>query len=271
MPQVRRVAAPAPAPAAARRPAGPPISAEINAAIAAAASTYSTAAPKGSSFIEDGDYQGEIVTAELAVSKQQRNLMAKFQIRVLNEGMEGAIVWKNSMLHSADNIGWFKGELERMGVTCPKDMRSVPAVLKSLEGTVVDFRAKTSADGQFQNYNILGVSEEGAPAEGDPAAGGEIIEEVPGEEVIEEVPGEEVAAEGEILEEVPEGEILEEIPEGEEIVEEAAPAPAPARRVATRPVAAKPVARPVAAAPAVRRVAVPAGVTRVVVRRPAAR
>jgi len=113
-------------------------------------SLYETAEPpEQGAFTEvpDGTYQARVDKAELATS-QQGNRMLKWQLRILSGPHANRVMFKTSMLESADNLRFLKGDLAVCGVEIGK-LSDLPSRLGDLLDITLEARKVRS--GEFSN------------------------------------------------------------------------------------------------------------------------
>lgn len=116
----------------------------------------------GGSNIKDGDYVVKIISMEVGKSKAGRLQVAeKFKI-VEPKKNKGTEFMAFHGLESENNIAYFKGHCEVLGIELPDDMEELPDVLEAWveenEGDTFDVKVKTK-DG-YQNTTVLGVAGE---------------------------------------------------------------------------------------------------------------
>ena len=116
----------------------------------------------GGSNVKDGDYVVKITSMEVGKSKAGRLQVAeKFKI-VEPKKNKGTEFMAFHGLESENNIAYFKGHCEVLGIELPDDMEELPDVLEAWveenEGDTFDVKVKTK-DG-YQNTTVLGVAGE---------------------------------------------------------------------------------------------------------------
>lgn len=173
--------------------------------------TWSKAeARTGGSQVKDGEYTAELVSMTVGTSKNGRLQVAE-KYKITSGGkMKGKEITTYQGIESEQNIAYFKGHCEVLGVEIPDDMEDLPDALESfVDDNAEEFsiRVKTN-DGGYQNVTVVGT----ADGESSEEEESEEEEEEEGEE--EEEEGEEESEEEE--EEEEEGEEEEESEEEEE-------------------------------------------------------
>ena len=163
-----------------------------------------TEARTGGSQVKDGEYTAELVSMTVGTSKNGRLQVAE-KFKISSGKLKGKEITMYHGLENENNIAFFKGHCEVIGVDLPDDMEDLPDALESfVDDNAEEFsiRVKTN-DGGYQNTTVIGTAD-GESSE----------EEEEGEEEEEEEEEEEGEEEGE--EEESEEEEEEEEEENEE-------------------------------------------------------
>lgn len=129
----------------------------------------------GGSNVKDGDYVVKITSMTVGKSKAGRLQVAeKFKI-VEPKKNKGTEFMAFHGLESENNIAYFKGHCEVLGIELPDDMEELPDVLEAWveenEGDAFDVKVKTK-DG-YQNTSVLGVAGESSSDDEDGEEDGE--------------------------------------------------------------------------------------------------
>ena len=113
---------------------------------------FKNASPKkGQSPLEDGTYQGTIVAANLSTT-QTNKPQVDWTLKVISGDREGKTIHKFDLLASQENIDWFLGTLETLGIDAPEDADGVKAAIAEAVGKNVEFTSRTTGD--FTNIYI---------------------------------------------------------------------------------------------------------------------
>ena len=125
----------------------------------------------GGNKLEDGEYVFKILSMEVGKSKKGRLQVAiKYKIRKPKES-KGKETMTFHGLENENNIAYFKGLAEVIGLELPDDMEDLPEALEAfVEENEDDLTVKmtTSAKG-YQNMTILAVGDEAVETASDDA------------------------------------------------------------------------------------------------------
>ena len=120
-----------------------------------------------SSQIPDNDYVAKIVDMEVTFSKSKR-LMVVTTFKIADGKLKGREVKKFDGLETDQNMGYFKGFCEVLGIDIPDSIADLPEVLAEfVDGfkELVNISVKTKDE--FQNVHIKGVSEHDSDGDDD--------------------------------------------------------------------------------------------------------
>lgn len=124
--------------------------------------TWSKAeARTGGSQVKDGEYTAELVSMTIGTSKNGRLQVAE-KYKITSGGkMKGKEITTYQGIESEQNIAYFKGHCEVLGVEIPDDMEDLPDALESfVDDNAEEFsiRVKTN-DGGYQNVTVVGTAD----------------------------------------------------------------------------------------------------------------
>lgn len=124
--------------------------------------TWSKAeARTGGSQVKDGEYTAELVSMTIGTSKNGRLQVAE-KYKITSGGkMKGKEITTYRGIESEQNIAYFKGHCEVLGVEIPDDMEDLPDALESfVDDNAEEFsiRVKTN-DGGYQNVTVVGTAD----------------------------------------------------------------------------------------------------------------
>lgn len=110
--------------------------------------------------LPDGEYIVNIESMKVANSKKGRlQVMTTFEVKKPKE-KKGKKVAKFSGLDTEDNIAYFKGFAEVIGLELPEDMEDLPEACESFVEEFEDtLTIKLSTKGDFQNISIIAVGD----------------------------------------------------------------------------------------------------------------
>lgn len=127
---------------------------------------------QGGIAVKDDDYVASIDSMEIAFSKK-KNLMCVTDYKIADGTYEGKIVKKFDMLQSEQNLSYFKGYCEVLGIEYPDSIADLPdAITEFMDNfdSLVNITLKTKDDAQ--RLYIKGVSEHSVGEEsGDEGSG----------------------------------------------------------------------------------------------------
>lgn len=93
--------------------------------------------------VPDGKYSVVVEKVEITRTKNYNNLMVKWTLRVLMPiEYEGRLLWRNSIIVSAENLKWLKTDLHTCGLELEK-LSDLPAHLEYLEGVKLEITQKS--------------------------------------------------------------------------------------------------------------------------------
>lgn len=130
---------------------------------------------QGGIAVKDDDYVASIDSMEIAFSKK-KNLMCVTDYKIADGTYEGKIVKKFDMLQTEQNLSYFKGYCEVLGIEYPESITDLPdAISEFMENfdSLVNITLKTKDDAQrlyVKGVSEHGVGEEGEEPEGEPEA-----------------------------------------------------------------------------------------------------
>ena len=123
--------------------------------------TWSKAeARTGGSQVKDGEYTAELVSMTIGTSKNGRLQVAE-KFKITSGKMKGKEITTYQGIESEQNIAYFKGHCEVLGVEIPDDMEDLPDALESfVDDNAEEFsiRVKTN-DGGYQNVTVVGTAD----------------------------------------------------------------------------------------------------------------
>lgn len=114
----------------------------------------------GGSRLPDGEYLCKIVDMKVGKSKNKRlQVVTEFKVKKPKD-KKGKTFLKFSGLESEDNIAYFKGFAEVLGLELPEDMEDLPEALESfVEEFDDDVTIKLVTKGDFQNSIVVAVGD----------------------------------------------------------------------------------------------------------------
>lgn len=113
--------------------------------------------------IPDGEYTAELISMEVGESKKGR-LQVSEKFKIAKGKFKGKEIMAFHGLESEQNIAFFKGHCEVLGVEIPDDMEDLPQSLESfVDDNAEEFalRVKTN-DGGYQNISVMGTADDGS-------------------------------------------------------------------------------------------------------------
>jgi len=133
--------------------------------------------------LPDGVYEG---TIEAVVIEESRNgrLQCRWDLLVTAGELEGRQIRKFNGLESADNMAWFKGDLETLGLEIPDDLADLGETLEEAQDMALKFQVRSKDE--FTNVDFIEPLEASEAADDDEEEEEE-VEEVDEEEAEEEV------------------------------------------------------------------------------------
>jgi len=146
------------------------MSTDINMDLRKLSKTWSRTEAKaggGGSGIKDGDYVAEIVSMDVNNSKKTNRLQVVEKFRIAEGKYKGKEVSQYHGIESEQNIGFFKGHCEVIGLEVPEDPSDLPNALETFvseNSDMFDVRLKTN-DGGYQNVTVLSVAGESSSEE----------------------------------------------------------------------------------------------------------
>ncbi|HOC93372.1 MAG TPA: DUF669 domain-containing protein [bacterium] len=108
--------------------------------------------------VPDGKYQVVVDRVELTKSQNTNNTMLKWKLKVLGPKHEGAIMWRNNVIASDNNVKWFKNDLHVCGLDLEK-LSDLPANLKRLLNVRLEVTKKTRGENENIYINRRLVSD----------------------------------------------------------------------------------------------------------------
>ncbi|OQA87746.1 MAG: hypothetical protein BWY28_01906 [bacterium ADurb.Bin236] len=114
--------------------------------------------------VPDGKYQVIVDKVALTKSQTSGNPMLKWKLKVLGPKHEGAIIWRNNIIASKNNVQWLKNDLHVCGLDLEKlsDLRSN---LEKLLNVMLEVTKRTKGDNENVYFNRRIIND---------AAGGDI-------------------------------------------------------------------------------------------------
>lgn len=119
-----------------------------------------TEARTGGSQVKDGEYTAELVSMTVGTSKNGRLQVAE-KFKIASGKLKGKEITTYHGLENENNIAFFKGHCEVIGVDLPDDMEDLPDALESfVDDNAEEFsiRVKTN-DGGYQNITVVGTAD----------------------------------------------------------------------------------------------------------------
>lgn len=127
--------------------------------------------------LPDGIYEGIIEASVIETSRPPRNrLQVRWDLLVTSGECEGRQIRKYNGLETADNMAWFKGDLETLGLEIPSDIADLGNTLESAQGMKIRFQVRSKDE--FTNIDFI-----------EPLEASEEASEVAAEEAAPEVAG----------------------------------------------------------------------------------
>lgn len=127
-----------------------------------------TEARTGGSQVKDGEYTAELVSMTVGTSKNGRLQVAE-KFKIASGKLKGKEITTYHGLENENNIAFFKGHCEVIGVDLPDDMEDLPDALESFVDDNADefsIRVKTN-DGGYQNVTVVGTADEDSSSDED--------------------------------------------------------------------------------------------------------
>ena len=115
----------------------------------------------GGSQVKDGEYQAELVSMTIGESKKGRLQVAE-KFKITSGKLKGKEITQYHGIDNDNNMSFFKGHCEVLGVEVPEDIEDLPEALESFvedNGEEFSIRVKTN-DGGYQNITVLGAADE---------------------------------------------------------------------------------------------------------------
>ena len=97
--------------------------------------------------VPDGKYHVKVEKVEFARAKSTGNPLLKWHLRIIGPEYANRLIWRNSMLLSAENIKWLKTDLHRCGVESTK-LSDLPANLNRLRGITLEVTKRTKGENE---------------------------------------------------------------------------------------------------------------------------
>jgi len=101
--------------------------------------------------VPDGKYQVSVEKVELARSKTSNNPMLKWQLRILGPNHAGRMIFRNSVMASAENIKYLKNDLHTCGLVLER-FSDLGNRLNDLLDVKLEVTKKTR--GEFSNVYV---------------------------------------------------------------------------------------------------------------------
>jgi hypothetical protein len=108
--------------------------------------------------VPDGKYQVVVDRVELTKSQNTDNTMLKWKLKVLGPKHEGAILWRNNVIATKNNVKWLKNDLHVCGLDLEK-LSDLPACLKRLLDVRLEVTKKTKGENENLYINRRLVSD----------------------------------------------------------------------------------------------------------------
>ena len=102
--------------------------------------------------LPDGQYEGVIESALIEESRNGR-LQVRWDLLVTSKECEGRQVRKYSGLETKDNMDWFKGDLETLGLKIPEESESIGDALEEAQGLAILFQVRSRDE--FTNIDFI--------------------------------------------------------------------------------------------------------------------
>jgi len=120
---------------------------------------WRNATPRRGGGLPDGEYERVIKTGIVGLAKSEsRRLQCVWTIDVTApDGFEGRKQTKIAGLETEDNLSWFQGDLEILGVDLPDDSEDIADAVGQTEGMPIAFRVRTKQE--FTNVDFIGLLE----------------------------------------------------------------------------------------------------------------
>jgi len=111
--------------------------------------------------VPDGKYQVVVDRVELTKSQNTNNTMLKWKLKVLGPKREGAVLWRNNVIATKNNVKWLKNDLHVCGLDIEK-LSDLPANLKRLLDVRLEVTKKTRGENENIYINRRLVSDTGS-------------------------------------------------------------------------------------------------------------
>jgi len=108
--------------------------------------------------VPDGKYQVVVDRVEMTKSQTSGNPMLKWKLKVLGPNHEGAVLWRNNVIASDNNVKWLKNDLHVCGLDIEK-LSDLPANLKKLLDVNLEVTKKTRGENENIYINRRLISE----------------------------------------------------------------------------------------------------------------
>lgn len=108
--------------------------------------------------VPDASYQVRIAEHKLERSKAKQRMQVKCVLRILTGPYKNRPIYKYSQLETENNMSWFKGDMQRLGVKIPKNLLHLPELLEETVDMILGVTVKTN--GAFTNIYFNEVIEE---------------------------------------------------------------------------------------------------------------
>ncbi len=119
--------------------------------------------------IPDGEYVGKIDSMTINRSKKgEGRLQVATKFEIVGGKKDGTTISRYDGIEDEEQMGYFKGYCEVLGITIPEDLQELPEELDTFVNDCQDlFQLNVATKNNFQNINIVGVSEDGGEEGGD--------------------------------------------------------------------------------------------------------
>ena len=114
--------------------------------------------------VPDGKYQVIVDKVALTKSQTSGNPMLKWKLKVLGPKHEGAIIWRNNIIASKNNVQWLKNDLHVCGLDLEK-LSDLRINLEKLLNVMLEVTKRTKGDNENVYFNRRIIND---------AAGGDI-------------------------------------------------------------------------------------------------
>lgn len=110
--------------------------------------------------VPDGKYQVVVDRVELTKSQNTNNTMLKWKLKILGPKHKDAILWRNNVIASDNNVKWLKNDLHVCGVDIEK-LSDLPANLERLLDVRLEVTKKTRGENEnvYINRRLISATE----------------------------------------------------------------------------------------------------------------